>query len=356
MLEHHYPDVPLHGDFTTIGENDYGAIDLLVGGTPCQAFSVAGLRKGFADDRGNLTLSFLQLAARKKPRIILWENVPGVLSIDGGRAFASFLGGLAELGYGFAYRVLDAQYFGVPQRRRRVFVVGYFGSWQRAAAILFERESLYGDITPSRETGQIIAPTIRSGAQNGGKGHGARSADSKDELIVGTLGARSLRSVGAQDADVGHIIPHTAHSLSARYDSTEDGTDRNNDGSSNGLGIGKDGDPMPTLDTGCRHAVATGCFKGGQGAGAGGIGYDEHLSPTLSAADSGSNRTPALMTGMQVRRLTPIECERLQGFPDNYTRISNKTADGPRYKAIGNSMAVPVMRWLGERIKMVDGL
>lgn len=170
LLAHHYPAIPLHGDFTTIGENDYGAIDLIVGGTPCQSFSVAGLRKGFADERGNLTLEFIRLAQRKKPRWILWENVPGVLSQDKGRAFGAFLGGLAECGYGFAYRILDAQYFGVPQRRRRVFVVGYFGDWRPAAAVLFEQESLRGNITPSRETGKDVAGTFKARANSGGWG------------------------------------------------------------------------------------------------------------------------------------------------------------------------------------------
>ncbi len=116
VLTHHYPDVPLHGDFTALKENDYGAIDLLVGGTPCQSFSIAGLRKGFADDRGNLALGFIRLAQMSGARWVVWENVPGVLSIDFGRTFGTFLGALAECGYGFAYRILDAQYFGVPYR------------------------------------------------------------------------------------------------------------------------------------------------------------------------------------------------------------------------------------------------
>ena len=162
VLAHHYPHVPLHGDFTTIKEDDYDPIDLLVGGTPCQAFSVAGLRKGFADERGNLTLEYIRLAERLKPRWLVWENVPGVLSQDRGRAFGSFLGGLAECGYGFAYRVLDAQYFGVPQRRRRVFVIGYLGDWRPPAAVLFERESLCGNITPSRESRKSVAPALRA--------------------------------------------------------------------------------------------------------------------------------------------------------------------------------------------------
>ena len=160
VLSHHYPDTPLHGDFTTIKGDEYGPIDLLVGGTPCQDFSVAGLRAGLGGDRGNLSLQFLLLAARTRARWVVWENVPGVFSslshdapdpcppqidLDGSNgpedgeeivvedeydadeshALGCFLAGLQELGYGVAYRVLDAQFAGVPQRRRRIFAVGY---------------------------------------------------------------------------------------------------------------------------------------------------------------------------------------------------------------------------------------
>jgi DNA (cytosine-5)-methyltransferase 1 len=159
VLAHHYPDVPCHGDFTTIGADQYGSIDLLVGGTPCQSFSVAGLRGGLDDDRGNLALEFLRLAQRTRPKWLVWENVPGVLSSNGGRDFGSILGGLVECGYGFAYRVLDAQYFGVAQRRRRVFVVGCLGDTASAAAVLFERHSLQGHSAPRREKGKEVAGT-----------------------------------------------------------------------------------------------------------------------------------------------------------------------------------------------------
>ena len=168
ILAHHYPDVPLHGDFTTIGADEYGPIDLLVGGTPCQSFSIAGLRGGLGDDRGNLALEFLRLAQRTRPKWLVWENVPGVLSSNGGRDFGSILGGLVELGYGFAYRVLDAQYFGVAQRRRRVFVVGYLGDWRSAAAVLFERHSLSGHPAPSRKTREGTTSGAASGASAGG--------------------------------------------------------------------------------------------------------------------------------------------------------------------------------------------
>ena len=170
VLAHHYPDVPCHGDFTTIGVDDYGSIDLLVGGTPCQSFSVAGLRGGLDDDRGNLALEFLRLAQRKRPKWLVWENVPGVLSSNGGRDFGSILGGLVECGYGFAYRVLDAQYFGVAQRRRRVFVIGCLGDPASAAAVLFERHSLQGNSAPSRKKRKDIAGTIARSSFSGGAG------------------------------------------------------------------------------------------------------------------------------------------------------------------------------------------
>jgi DNA (cytosine-5)-methyltransferase 1 len=150
VLEHHYPNVPNFGDMTKFKEwNINESIDLLVGGTPCQSFSIAGLRKGLEDPRGNLMLTYLAMANHFKPKWLLWENVPGVLSSNGGSDFAALLQGLAELGYGFAYRVLDAQHFGVPQRRRRVFVVGCLGDWRSAAKVLFESESLRGDNAPS---------------------------------------------------------------------------------------------------------------------------------------------------------------------------------------------------------------
>ena len=264
-LQHHYPDVPLHGDFTTIGADQYGAIDLLVGGTPCQSFSIAGLRGGMDDDRGNLSLEFLRLAERKAAKWLVWENVPGVLSSNGGRDFGSFLGALAELGYGFAYRTLDAQYFGVPQRRKRVFVVGYLGDWRRSAAVLFERQGLCGDSPPRREEGQKVAPAVTTGPPFSRTGNERVEADAMVPVFP-TLGAGESASAGVADS------------------------------------------------------------------------------------------------GLRVRRITPIECERLQGFPDGFTQIpyrgkpADKCPDGPRYRALGNSMAVPVMRWIGERIQQADSL
>src|SRR5690606_9059588 len=175
VLAHHYPDVPNLGDMTNFQDWPDAAIDLLVGGTPCQSFSVAGLRKGMADPRGNLALTYLAIADRYRPEWLVWENVPGVLSSNGGRDFGAFLGGLVELGYGCGYRVLEAEYVRVdgygsadPQRRRRVFVVGNSRDWLRAAAVLFERESLRCNTAPRREAGQGPAPTISACPTGGG--------------------------------------------------------------------------------------------------------------------------------------------------------------------------------------------
>lgn len=167
VLSHHYPSVPNVGDFTKIEGNEYGKIDLLVGGTPCQDFSVAGPREGLDGHRGQLTIEFARLAERLRSRWILWENVPGVLSADGGRAFGTFLKALGDIGYGFAYRILDAQYFGVPQRRRRVFLVGYLGDWRSAAAVLFERESLLRNPPPSREERKETTTSFASSSHGG---------------------------------------------------------------------------------------------------------------------------------------------------------------------------------------------
>lgn len=209
ILGHHYPEVPLHGDFTTIGKNEYGKIDLLVGGTPCQSFSVAGLRGGLDDERGNLALEFCRLAQREQPRWIVWENVPGVLSSNGGRDFGSILGALEDIGYGLAYRVLDAQYFGVAQRRRRVFVVGYFGDWRPAAAVLFERHSMSGHPAPSREKGKV-APTIPSRSTGGG------GLGTDFDLDGGVIrhDQRGGPTVGFS-ADVPQYAPETANAITA---------------------------------------------------------------------------------------------------------------------------------------------
>lgn len=313
VLAHHYPNVPNLGDMTTFKEWDIGTVDLLVGGTPCQSFSVAGLRKGLEDPRGNLALTYCAILDRFKPKWFVWENVPGVLSSGGGRDFGSFLGAVAQLGYGFAYRVLDAQYFGVAQRRKRVFVVGCLGNWRSAAEVLFERESLCGDIKKSKVKREDIAATIaaRFGV----------SRNNYEEL------APIMQNVYENHGTDSRIKPvDVCPTVTSRW-----GTGGNN---------------VPLVN---KTISIQGNLIGRDKGGPQGIGVAENAPMyTLNATD-----VHGVAQSMAVRRLTPIECERLQGFPDNYTNIKFKgkdTPDGPRYKALGNSMAVPVMRWIGERI------
>jgi len=389
VLAHHYPAVPLHGDFTTIEAGQYGAIDLLVGGTPCQDFSVAGLRAGIAGNRGNLTLEFLRLAARTKPRWILWENVPGVLSSDGGRALGAFLGGLGQLGYGFAYRVLDAQYFGLAQRRARVFVVAHLGDWRRAAAVLFERESLLWNPAPGRGAGQGVAPTI-SARTKGGGGLGT-DFDLDGGLIVPEISmCLNAGGMGRQDSESKTLI---AHSLRAEgFDASEDGTGRGTPlvlgafnitpSNSNKDYTARESDRAQAVTAGGNRPsarggdlIATLVSNGDAHSGfrdeqrlvpvafdlrgrEGGAQFEgPHETANIRAASGGSSRS--YVADMAVRRLTPRECERLQGFPDDFTLVPYRgkpAADGNRYKALGNSMAVPVMAWIGQRIAMVEAI
>jgi len=448
VLAHRYPEVRNLGDFTSIRGpwlRRIGAtrIDLLAGGTPCQAFSVAGHRLGLDDPRGNLTLEFLRLAKRLRPRWIVWENVPGVLSIGGGRTFGTVLGTLAELGYGIAYRILDAQFFGVPQRRRRVFVVGHLGRWQAAAAVLFERESLRRDLAARRKKRPDVAGTLEARASTGGFDPGAHGAAS-GHLVTAFGGNNTSGPIdvatacnahggaGRMDFETETICveiapPPVAHTLRGEgMDASEDGTGRGVPLLPVGFSCKDAGadaleDLAPTLramghdrshpNAGGQVAVA---FRGfGQdgfvprevappvlasdGGAVGppvvfesrfarnGRGAPDVVAPPLKAQSGATGRgdgAPLLATWVAVRRLTPRECERLQGLPDDHTLIPNyhqklraeeveemaaylgipleearrlgATPDGPRYKAIGNSMAVPVMAWIGARIDHVD--
>jgi len=375
VLAHHYSGVPLHGDFTTIEAGDYKPIDLLCGGTPCQSFSVAGLRGGMADERGNLALEFLRLADRLRPRWVVWENVPGVRSSGSGRDFGAFLGGLGELGYGWAYRSLDAQYAGLAQRRERVFVVGYLGDWRPAAAVLFEPASMRGDTAPRRETGERVAPTVARGSP-GGRTYGL-DADTADSLIAGTLqtNGKAAGSATQQDAEAGLLIAHTLRAEG--FDASEDGSGRGvplvamplragrqysdmGDGTANVIPttagtLTSNGDAHSGFKD--EHGLVAFAIQERAGAegtsGPGGVGVREGVAYTLEAR----HRPQAAAYGAAVRRLTPRECERLQGFPDDFTLVPYRrgmAADGPRYRALGNSMAVPVVRWIGRRISDVN--
>lgn len=437
VLANHYPHVPNFGDMTKFKEwnLDPTSVDLLVGGTPCQSFSVAGLRKGLDDPRGNLALVYCAMLDHFRPRWFVWENVPGVLSSSGGRDFGSFLGAVAQLGYGFSYRVLDAQYFGVAQRRRRVFVVGHLGDWQRSAAVLFEQQSLRRDTAPSREAWQKVAPCVTNGPPFSRTGNERVECEA---LVTGPItagickgmrGTEGVQSnwavpvsygipgnwIGRKPENGGNAV-EPMHDVAPCLTKTDQhgvahpipintmtfGRD-NEKNTRQCLGVGKEGDPQFTLSKTHSHAVAhpvayafdslssnsmkssnphsgcnqvdvsktldtsrgldPSCNQGGIGI-AQPVGFDAynndvtgHVSKTIDTGQD-YHHVPNVMQHMAVRRLTPVECERLQGFPDGYTNIGwrNKpeAPDGPRYKSLGNSMAVPVMRWIGERIKQVE--
>lgn len=402
VLKHHYPDVPNLGDMTKYKEWDFGTtgLDLLVGGTPCQSFSVAGLRKGIEDPRGNLALVYCGILDKFRPKWFVWENVPGVLSSGGGRDFGSLLGAMAELRYSCAYRVLDAQYFGVPQRRKRVFIVGHLGDWRSPAKVLFESESLSRNTKKSRQARQEVTGYVESSFGQYREDSIAGTTKASGGVLGG--GSETFLTVyenHASDSRVEEV--DVSPTVTARWGTgggnvpyvqaipIHDQATRLNKG--NGLGVGNEGDPCPTLTRGDMHMVAH-AFKVRGGSGQGGKGYlgsdetaftlatmqDQYLGigsaavgvDTYNASESGNvavtltasgnsstNSGPKVMQGMAIRKLTPMECERLQGFPDNYTNIKENCPDGHRYKAMGNSMAVPVMQWIGKRIQMVeDGL
>ena len=320
-----FPGVENLGDITSPGfiarASACGPLDLLVAGTPCQAFSVAGRREGLADDRGNLTLHFAEIVHELRQtcglRFVLWENVPGVLS-DKTNAFGCLLGSLCGLGEPLpqpdgrrwpaaglaagpaahaAWRVLDAQFFGVPQRRRRVYLVVCFGP-DDPAAVLLERAGLLGGSEAGGQAGEGPATGAQGGARGGGgegvtvpavcakwaKGTGGPAGDEAQNLVVSGVDLSNAAGTGAVSATVAAAA-----------------------------------DVFTTVRAGCHGA------------------------------------TPMVGAGMAVRRLTPRECERLQGFPDDWTlvdwRHGKPASDGPRYKAIGNSMAVPVLRWILTRLE-----
>jgi DNA (cytosine-5)-methyltransferase 1 len=430
VLKYRFPHVPNLGDMTRINQNpiaDERPIDLLVGGTPCQSFSVAGLRKGLADPRGNLMLTFLSIADKFRPKWVVWENVPGVLSSNGGRDF----GALGELGYGFAYRVLDAQYFGVAQRRRRVFVVGYLGDWRVAAAVLFERESLQGNIKPSRKKreeiasdaqGSVgttvfagnkqseIAATLQTTCDNYSRADGFnviidRAAFNQGENAQYEPRIETGETMSSLVAKGPHEVAQPIAIQDVRpIEKAQNGRGWNDDGtsytvdtkatqgvaqpiaysfdalSSNSMKSSNPNsgcravDVAKTLDTATPEpsknqggiAIAQPiAFKvrgGCEGGGKGYLGQEEQAFTISTMQDQQIAQPIAVLHSMAIRRLTPKECERLQGFPDDWTKIPyrNKEADqcpdGPRYKACGNSMAVPVMRWIGERINLIESM
>ena len=438
VLAHHWPEVNNLGDMTKIADavraGEVEAPDALVGGTPCQAFSIAGLREGLSDDRGQLTLSYVELAnaidekrrERGEPEsIIVWENVPGVLSSKD-NAFGCFLAGLAgessELQPAggkwthagcvsgpervIAWRVLDAQFFGVAQRRRRVFVVASARKGLDPSAVLFELDSVRRDTPPSRSAGKAVAALTARGVgtcgaddnqaktghliaqcANGDVSHtlkgegfdGSEDGTGRGVPVVAFGGGNTSGNIDVATACTAHGVRMDFDTETFAVHGTQDpDTNRElahtlgrNNGQENACiafsykdnGADAMSDLSPTVRAGNHDkshansgqppaiAIAGNTIGRAPENGGNGTGYCKEVGYTLTKSDR-----HGVAYGMQVRRLTPIECERLQGFPDNHTMISwrGKDAaecpDGPRYKAIGNSMAVPVMRWIGERI------
>ena len=336
----------------------------------CQPFSIAGRRIGLDDPRGNLALEYVRLAERVDAQWLAFENVPGLLSSTRGEDFAAFISavtgheyrppaarwqnaGIAEgrTGrWGIAWRILDAQYFGVAQRRRRVFVIGYRGDWRPAAAVLLEPEGLRGNPPPGRQPGQEAAGTLESRAATGGYDPGAHGAAS-GHLIAQTLSANGKDAGGASgklNFEFETFLTYPILEPGARTGiSTSDPRA--------GIGIGEPGDPMFTLQAGKQHGIAL-SIRGRKGGATAELSGD--IMPALRASQGGGDK-PHVLLPSAVRRLTPVECERLQGMPGNFSMIpwrgkpADQCPDGPRYRAIGNSMAVPVMNWIFTRINYV---
>jgi DNA (cytosine-5)-methyltransferase 1 len=460
VLADRHPHVRNLGDITKITETDIaslGSVDLVIFGSPCQDLSIAGKQKGLAGERSGLFFPAVDIITWSRlwcgTRFALWENVPGALGSNKGRDFAAVVDALAGLdgtavppkGWGtegcavgteamVEWSTLDAQWFGVAQRRRRVFALADFGDWTRRQPVLLEPKGLRGDTAPSREAGQNIAGSLTASA---GRRGGVNDPE-RGQLVetVATLDASFGRLQGAsgQDANHGHshLIPQTAHTLRGEgFDASEDGTGRGTPlipipfdttqiTSAANYSSPKPGDPCHPLAAGAHApAIAFDCKASGQngfgvgpvtstlrsmghagshqnGGGHAAVAYSTKLHNTASnqagkvypeytTALDANSPPPALLSTWAVRRLTPVECERLQGFPDGHTRAPNwsgwramddsetpdqcmaaglevrqnkktgrwrvKDVDGPRYKTLGNSMAVPVIRWIGQRIE-----
>lgn len=405
VLAARFPGVPNLGDVTKVNwrslVKSIGKPDVLVGGSPCQSFSIAGTRTGLGGASG-LMWEYVRAVREVRPRWVLWENVPGALSSTHGEDFGCLLRSLDALGYGLAWRVLDAQFFGVAQRRERVFLVGRLGDPGGPCQVLFEPDCLPWDPPQGREKRKELAAAAGRGAACAGFRYSAGSAANGigyEEESSNTL---------TVDWHAPAVVPINEQ-VATRSRSLGRGTD---------LGVGSDGDPGFTLLANHPHCVevepyAVRMREGRAGGGKGPLvqegvsgtiatGNDQTIfsfaqgsrdeardqgdvvgtigttaSQAVCLSDDTSNAAvdeeccgtlkcggavPSVARHMVVRRLMPVECERLQGFPDEWTRIpwkgrpADECPDGPRYKAIGNSMAVPVMRWLGKRIGMADAI
>jgi DNA (cytosine-5)-methyltransferase 1 len=317
VLAKHWPDVKRMSDVREVQGDEFGTVDLICGGFPCQDVSVAGRRRGLAGERSGLWFDFHRIIDRVQPRWVVIENVPGLLSSHRGRDFAAVLHGLVECGYGVAWRILDAQYFGVAQRRRRVFIVASLGDG-RAAEVLFERDGGAGHPAEGREARAELARDVAAGLRNGGNGYRGRN-----------------------------IVAHTL--TSGGHDASEDGTGRGIPlvtTTFNGYTGGADDN-----DAQGGHLVVA--FTERTRADGRNLETSPDMAYALTNPGSGGRTHSRQIAGsFGVRRLTPVECERLQGFPDNH---SAGQSDSARYRQLGNAVTVPVAEWIGRRIAAHNG-
>ena len=339
---HHWPDVRQYKDVKDVGQNNLEPVDVICGGFPCQDLSVAGRRAGLAGERSGLWWEFHRIIEELSPRWVIIENVPGLLSSSKGRDMGTIIGALGKLGYGWAYASLDAQYFGVAQRRRRVFIVGCLGNWRGAAEVLFEPESGKRDSAPSRETGASITQAITRRLGSGGPDDNRTQAC---HLVANTIESHHCPRY---DHWTETFVPVTditnAHKAG---DSAPVVAFQGKASSTNSM---NPSNIVPSLDVakagGTVVAIQHSIIGRKPEAGAQGKGWREDgRTWTLD----GRADADAVAGHFGVRRLTPLECERLQGFPDTWTAV-NGISDSARYRMLGNAVAVPVVEWIGRRI------
>lgn len=398
LLKQRFPLVPNLGDITKTDWREYaGTVDLVVGGSPCQSFSIAGNREGLAGESG-LMFEYIRAVHEIRPRYFIWENVPGALSSECGKAFEQLLTEMDDLGYGLAWRVLDSQFYGVAQRRRRIFLVGCLGDPECAAEILFERESMRWDYPSSRDKRKSLAEHVKScirscytmlvrcGCAGGGKGALIQ------EDVSATLSTSNVQTIfqpiepecyclqgnmigrgdknGPQGDGINEDVAYTLNTTDRHavvylpFDKTQVTSKQNGSNP-------QWGDPCHTISSECKppHVVCMSKVGGDPSFVAIEASNGEDVVGALCARDykgvgsqyvsEGKVIAQQSKSSYVVRKLMPIECERLQGFPDGWTDIEFKgkpVSDAARYKALGNSMAVPVMRWIGERIQLIESL
>lgn len=348
VLTYHYPQTPNLGDITQIRWEDHDeclSANIVVGGSPCQSFSIAGDRSGLRGASG-LMWEYVRAVQAIRPRWLLWENVPGALSSSGGQDFACLLSALDELGYGLAWRVLDAQYYGVAQRRRRVYLVGSLES-QRATEVLFEPESLCWYHQSGKEKRQAIAEKTTGSIRSANAGLDCLTPwDTQSRRIYDSHGVWPPLDAREKDGTDGKAVALDYHPQDSRIKYADQNVSQ-----TLSARMGTGGNNVPLVQD---MRPITLQIRAGKAGGGKGPLIQDNMSATLTVA-----QTQTLFPGDgTVRRLTPMECERLQGFPDGYTDVPFRgkphAPDSHRYTALGNSMATPVMRWIGKRIEQVD--